>query len=210
MSHLCGIHTVHQSYNKNGIYFWTSITQSKDFCVLEIYLPNQSFKKCKNKRAIPKNAKKSCRRNANFPHRSWEFSTWGSSVSWEQGLGAGGKGRVVQAGRMLATGHERGRQDPSALVTHSWLTKKSLEEGAKSINSLVLMSQKVRWPQNDSEGEVWICHCLNELFFSDFHFLINYKNFPRTVASLFRDPLPHTHLPDMCAHTHHSVSPAGL
>ena len=75
-------------------------------------------------------------------------------MSWEQGLGAGGKGRVVQAGRMLATGHERGQQDPSALVTHSWLMKKSLEEGAKSINSLVLMSQKVRWPQNESEGEV--------------------------------------------------------
>lgn len=35
-----------------------------------------------------------------------------------------------------------------------WLMKKSLEEGEKSINQLVRKSQKVRWPQNECEGEV--------------------------------------------------------
>lgn len=70
------------------------------------------------------------------------------------GARAGGKGWVVKAGRMLAAGHPRDQQDLTASVAHCWLMKNSLEEGIKSMNSLVLMSSKVKWPQNDSEGEV--------------------------------------------------------
>lgn len=70
------------------------------------------------------------------------------------GAGAGRKGRVAEAGRMLAAGRPRAQQDLTASVAHRWLTKYSLEEGVKSMSSLVLMSSKVRWPQHESEGEV--------------------------------------------------------
>ena len=70
------------------------------------------------------------------------------------GAGARGKGWVAKAGRMLAAGHPRAHQDLTASIAHHQLMKNSLEEGVKSMNSLVLMFSKVRWPQNESEGEV--------------------------------------------------------
>lgn len=58
------------------------------------------------------------------------------------GAGAGGKGWVVKAGRMLAAGHPRDQQDVMASVAHYRLMKNSLEEGIKSMSSLVLMSSR--------------------------------------------------------------------
>lgn len=86
--------------------------------------------------------------------------------------------------------------------------EKSLEEGEKGNNSLVLLSPKVRWPQNESGGECELPLVCNS---SDFHFPINsIQLHPRTVelpSSL--SPLTH---PSARAHVHafYTPCPAGV
>ena len=89
--------------------------------------------------------------------------------------------------------------------------KKSLEEGEKGNNLFVLLSPKVRWPQNESGGEVWTCLYLTELLFSNFHFPINYIQLhPRTIE--LPSSVPPSHVPIRWAHVRafYTPCPAGI
>lgn len=87
-------------------------------------------------------------RNARFPSRILRRSARVLGVLGREA----GQARADQRGR----GFQRRRERPDALASshRHRLVRKSLEEGEKSISQLVLLSPKVRWPQNESAGEV--------------------------------------------------------
>ena len=118
-------------------------------------LPNQSYTKYKKIMAPyarplkKKKLQKKCQFCPSWVLRIIQVGSFGILRG-----GRRGNSLLVKAGRTLAAGHQRNQQDLLASVPHCRLMKNSIEEGVKSMSSFVLMSSKVRWPQNESEGEV--------------------------------------------------------